>query len=165
MKRTIAVLAAGSLLLAAPAVAAPKPRQTQEGTIVLPTPNFQDPADCFAGYHRRFAFFSQEQVNGPIGYHFDIDKTTWGGKFVLEPTGGQGVIDLDIVFYESFDSTDPLGGPVSVEVSSRKPGGETGLVPINMNKAIVCLWAGDQHQGALADFKYEAFTPAKRKRT
>lgn len=167
MPRAVAVMMSLGLVLCAlaPVQAAPKPVQTVEGTVILPTPHPQDPAACFAGIDRRVSGIIGEQINGPFGYHFDIDKKTWGGKFILEPTGGPGTPDLCIVFFESFktDPTDPAGGPYSVSIDTREPGGEVGTVPENVNKAIVALWAGDSTQAAATSFRYEGFAPTKKK--
>lgn len=163
----VAALSAAMCVASVPSVqGAPGPTQTQEGMVVLPTPHPQAPTECFAGIDRRQAYVTQEMVNEVVGYHFDIDKATWGGKFKLEPTGGQGTIDLGIVFYASFDHdpTDVTGGPATYELDTREAGGEEGIVPAEMTKAIVCLWAGDQYQGAAATFLYEAFKPAKKKK-
>ncbi|MDQ3645586.1 MAG: hypothetical protein M3345_01470 [Actinomycetota bacterium] len=167
MTKKMVALVVSLAVVALPGTGLSNPRlgpQTVEGLVLLPTPHPQDPADCFAGIQRRFAFPTQEQINSAFGYHFDIDTTTWGGKFKLEPTGGIGAPDLDIVFYESFetDPTDPTGGPTSIEIGTRGPGGEKGTVPPTMNKAIVCLWAGESTQAAAATFKYTAVPPKKK---
>ncbi|HVF52385.1 MAG TPA: hypothetical protein VNC78_02135 [Actinomycetota bacterium] len=167
MRRIMAVGLSLGLLLAGPsATSAGEPKQSETGTVVLPTPHPQAPAECFAGYHRRANYFAQEQLNSVVGHHFNVDEATWGGKFVLEPTGGQGTIDLDIVFFVDFktDPADPTGGPLSATIANRAAGGEKGIVPEGMTKAVVCLWSGDQYQGAAATFSYDAFTPAKKKK-
>ena len=104
MRKTIALVTAGMLVLSlGPGSAAaqkkkkkkkPSVEQKVEGTVALPAP-FQNDSGCFAGLHRRIAILGQENVNGDVGYHFDVDKATWGTNFVLEPTGGLGSVDLD----------------------------------------------------------------------
>lgn len=172
MKKVITIalasLVAASLL--APASAAAPKKQTVEGTVAIPLP-YTDDSGCYAGIHRRMAIVTQEMVNGVGGFHFDVDKATWNGKFKLEPTGGQGDVDLDIYFYQDFGTVedvagDPLnaGSPVSVSFNTREPGGEAGQVPPEMNKVIVCMYAGQQGAGAGASFLYEATAPAKKKK-
>ncbi|MFN2388634.1 MAG: hypothetical protein ABR575_03370 [Actinomycetota bacterium] len=166
MRKPLAALLALALVAVPGAALSRSAGQTEEGTIVLPSPHPQAPEDCFAGFQRRFAQVTQEQVNSLFGHHFDIDKKTWGGRFTLEPTGGVGSPDLDIVFYANFDTdvTDPLSGPPVVEIGTREPGGEKGVVPAGMTKAIVCLWAGQTSQAAAASFEYDAQPPVKKKK-
>lgn len=163
----LASLMAASLL--APASAAPK-KQTVEGTVVVPLP-YTDDSGCYAGIHRRMAIVTQEQVNGVGGYHFDVDKATWNGKFKLEPTGGVGDVDLDIYFYQQFGTVDQVAGdplnagsPITVQFNTREPGGEVGVVPPDTTKVIVCMYGGQQGGGAGATFMYEAIAPVKKKK-
>lgn len=176
MKRTIALLTAGLLVLSlAPgsAIAGKKKKkkapveQKVEGTVAAPAP-FTDDSGCFAGLHRRVAIVSQENANGQVGYHFDVDKATWGTNFVVEPTGGLGDVDLDIYFYQEFGTveqvaTDPLaaGSPASVQFNTRAPGGESGEVPAQFNKVIVCMFGGEGGAGVNAPFTYTAGTNVK----
>lgn len=155
-----AALLAGSLIPSA--IAAPPPTQTEEGAIALPAP-FTDNSGCFAGLQRRVAILSMEQVNGVIGFNFDVDPKTWNKNFVLEPTGGAGDVDLDIYFYQEFGTVDDVAGdpvgagaPVAVSFNTREPGGESGKVPVDFNKVIVCMYGGDGGAGAGATFLYEA---------
>ena len=158
----LTALLAGSLLPSS-ATAAKAKQQKVSGSIALPAP-FTDNTGCYAGLHRRFAIVTQEQVNGVIGYHFDLDPATLGKPFVLEATGGQGTVDLDIVFYYEFGTIedvvgDPLnaGAPVSTSFNTREPGGESGIVPKGeYTKAIVCMYGGDMGAGAGATFEYTA---------
>ena len=164
--RKLVTLALGGLVAASlvpnATAAAPK-QQTVSGSIALPAP-FTDNTGCYAGLHRRFAIVTQEQVNGVIGYHFDIDPATLGKPFVLEATGGQGTVDLDINFYYEFGTIedvagDPLnaGAPVVTSFNTREPGGESGIVPKGeYTKVIVCMYGGDMGAGAAATFEYTA---------
>ena len=157
MKKVLGLLTAGLVALAlggAPTAAAPK-QQTVEGSIAMRAP-FTDLASCYAGLHRRTAVVTQENVNGVVGYHFDLDPVTYGKKFKLEVTGGQGDVDLDIIFYPEFgtleQATDTGYAPPTVTFGDRKPGGEKGVVPKEgFEKAIVCMF-----DGYGASFKYTA---------
>jgi hypothetical protein len=163
--KKLAVLALGGLVAASlvtHATAAP-PKQEVSGSIALPAP-YTDNTGCYAGLHRRLAILTQEQVNGIIGYHFDIDPATIGKPFVLEATGGQQYVDLDINFYYEFGTPedvagDPLnaGAPLSYGYNTREAGGESGIVPKgDFTKAIVCMYGGDLGAGAAATFEYTA---------
>lgn len=178
MKKTIALLTAGLLVFSvAPgsAVAGKKKKkkkkppveQKVEGNVIAPAP-FTDDSGCFAGLHRRVVLLGGEGVNGDVGYHFDVDEKTWGLNFVLEPTGGSGDVDLDIYFYREFGTredvvTDPLGAgsPGAVQMNTREPGGESGVVPPDHNKVIVCMYGGQGGAGLNADFTYTAGTKVK----
>ncbi|MDQ3957264.1 MAG: hypothetical protein M3273_02960 [Actinomycetota bacterium] len=156
----LAGLLAASLL---PNASAAPPKQEVSGSVALPAP-YTDNSGCYAGLHRRMAILTQERVNGVIGFHFDIDPSTLGKPFVMEPTGGQGDVDLDIYFYQKFGTVedvvgDPLnaGAPVTVQFNTREPGGESGIVPKgDFTKVIVCMYGGDMGAGAGATFDYEA---------
>jgi hypothetical protein len=166
MKRVVTLglsaLLAGSLIPANATAAKPK-QQKVSGSIALPAP-FTDDTGCFAGLQRRVAIMTQEQVNGVIGYHFDVDPATVGKPFVLEVTGGQGTVDLDITFYYEFGTVDDVtgdpqnaGSPVNYSFASREPGGESGVIPKgDYTKAIVCVYGGGQGAGAAATFDYTA---------
>jgi hypothetical protein len=172
MKKLITGLVALGLLAGAqlaPASAGKAKPQVVDGSIALPAP-FTDDSGCYAGLHRRLMIVSSEAApaNGLIGYSFDVDKATWGGKFALEPTGGQGDVDLDIYFYAEFGTTDDVvndpagaGAPVSMQFNTREPGGEAGVVPATFNKVIVCMYGGQMGGGAGATFTYTA-TPKKK---
>ena len=164
MKKALTLLIAGSLamgLLPGTATAG-KPKQTETGTIIAPAP-FTDDSGCFAGLHRRGAILTQENNNGLVGWHFDVDPKTWNKKFVLEPSGGFGDVDMDILFYQEFGTPqqvveDPggAGAPASISFATREPGGESGKVPPTFKKVIICIYAGAQGGGGGADFTYTA---------
>ena len=167
MKKLVALALGGLLagsLLGAPATAAKPKKQTVNGSIVLPAPFPQDMSGCYAGLHRRSAVATNEQANGVVGYHFNIDKKTWNKKFKLTVDEGQGPVDLDIVFYPEFgtleQATDTAYAPPTITFEKRKAGGEVGKVPAKMNKAIVCIYGGDPGTGptagAAASFTYTA---------
>jgi hypothetical protein len=171
MKKTLTVGLAGLLAasLLSPASAG-APAQEEDGVIAAPAP-FTDDSGCFAGLQRRVAIVSQEQAKGIVGYNFDIDKATWGGKFALEVTDGVGDVDMDILFYGEFGTVDDVvndpggaGAPFSVGFQTREPGGEAGVVPKEVTKAIVCIYAGQQGAGAAGAFHYEASAPVKKKK-
>lgn len=155
-------LLAGSLLPGSATAAKPKQQQVS-GSVALPAP-FTDDTGCFAGLQRRVAILTQEQVNGVVGYHFDVDPSTIGKPFVLEATGGQGDVDLDITFYYEFGTVEDVtgdpqnaGSPVNTSFASREPGGESGVIPKgDYTKAIVCVYGGQQGAGAAATFDYVA---------
>lgn len=132
--------------------------QTVEGTVPLPAP-YTDDSGCYAGLHRRGSIVTGGANNEVIGYEFDVDEKTWGKPFALEITGGQGSVDLDIYFYAKFGTqedviNDPLnaGSPYTVSFNTRDNVGESGEVPVDMTKVIVCMMAG----GADATFTYNA---------
>ena len=157
MKKFIAALTGGAALAAlvvAPTTAAPK-QQVVEGTVAMRAP-FTDLSSCYAGLHRRTAVVTQENVNGVVGFHFDVDQATAGKPFVLEVTGGQQNPDLDITFYTEFgtveQATDTAYAPANISFEDRAPGGEAGIVPKDgFKKAIVCMF-----DGYGASFKYTA---------
>lgn len=165
MRKFVALSAALILVvLVVPAASAGKgKKQVVEGAIALPAP-FTDSSGCYAGLHRRAAIVTQDNNNGIVGYHFDVDKKTWGKPFVLEATGGQGTVDLDIYFYlaefGTLDQviTDPLaaGAPPSVQMNTREEGGESGEVPKKALRVIVCMYGGPEHTGFGANFTYTA---------
>ena len=164
--KKLAALALGGLVAASlvpnATAAAPK-KQELSGSIALPAP-YTDNTGCYAGLQRRVAILTQEQVNGVIGYHFDVDPSTIGKPFVLEVTGGQQHVDLDINFYYEFGTVDDVtgdpqnaGSPVNYGFNTREAGGESGIVPKgDYTKAIVCMYGGDQGAGAGATFTYTA---------
>lgn len=164
--KKLGALALGGLVAASlvpnATAAAPK-KQEVSGSVAISAP-YTDNTGCYAGLHRRVAVLSQEMVNGGLGYHFDLDPATQGKPFVLEATGGQGHVDLDIYFYNKFGSIedvtgDPVnaGTPVTVSFNTREAGGESGIVPKgDFTKVIVCMYGGDGGAGAGATFDYVA---------
>jgi hypothetical protein len=163
MKKILAIAVSGLFVLsiAVPANAGGK-MQTVKGSIAFPAP-FTDDSGCYAGLQRRASIMSMDNAQGVIGYDFNLDKTTLGKPFKLTPSGGVGTVDMDITFYQQFGTpqdvlTDPTaaGSPVSVGYDTRKPGGESGIVPKGMTKAIVCIYSGQQYQGGGASFTYMA---------
>jgi hypothetical protein len=169
MKKFLTIaLAAVAFVSLLPAAQAGKPKQTVEGTILFPAPFAQGTFDgCWGGLTRRTTGMTGGAVNGVTGYYFDVDKATWNKKFKLEPTGGQGTVDLDIFLYSVYpgpeaNAEDPPNGvvnggtPVSVDYTTREAGGESGKIPPNTTKAIVCMYAGPEYQGFDAGFTYTA---------
>lgn len=169
MKRFLVLLLVGSLVMAlmpAGASAAKKkkkkkkPPQVVEASIALPA---RHPDGCYAGLSRHAWSLFGEASNGVLGHTFDIEKHTQKRNFVLEPTGGIGSVDLDIVFYfGEFASQedwlyDPLPpAPGSTTFETRDGGGEAGKVPEGAVKAIVCIYASEAGAAADVPFKYEA---------
>lgn len=175
MKKVVAI-ALGALMAAsmlAPASAGKAKPQVQEGTVLLPAVFAAGPAQgddgCWAGLTRRATQTVGMAVNGITGFRFPIEKSTWGGKFVLEPTGGEGTVDLDLFMYSVMPGPeaavdDPVNGgtPVSIDYATREEGGETGLIPPGTTDAIVCLYAGvSGYAGFNASFEYTG-TPKKK---
>ena len=172
MKRIIpAVLALVLALTLLPlgAHAAPGP-QKEEGSVLLPGPgpNGETTGGCWTGWGRRFWIFSQGATAGPFGYMFEIDESTWGGRFKLEVTaGGAGTEDLDMTFYANPGTIDPAdpamqnGIQESGAYLTRQPGGEAGTVPPTAKLALVCLAIGS---GYNAEFTYTATPPKKKKK-
>ena len=163
MKKILTLSVAGVLAasLLAPSAQAKAPKQTVEGMIALPAP-YTDDTGCFAGLHRRGAILSQENNNGLIGWHFDVDPATQNKKFVLEATG-QGTVDVDILFYQEFGTVNDVvedpggaGAPASITFATRAAGGEKGKVPKGFGKAIICMYGGAQGAGVGANFTYTA---------
>ena len=166
----LATMVAASLF--SPASAAKPKQQKQEGTILFPAVFAQGTFDgCWGGLTRRVTQTAAGQGSGVFGYRFPIDKATWGGKFVLEPTGGQGTVDLDLFLYSVMPgpeavADDPVNGgtPVSVDFQTREEGGETGIIPNGTTDAIVCMYGGPDHAGFDASFEYTGTAPAKKKK-
>lgn len=115
----------------------PKAQQVVEGSVDLPQ---GDPTGavgrCVSGNHRRLVLLNVP-AQGVVGFDFDVDKATWNGKFVLEVDGDQ---DLDIIFYTDFGDLQAAGETVAYEEDGS--GGESGTIPSNMTKAIVCMFSG-----------------------
>lgn len=172
MKRLIVLALIATLVSAIFGVGAQAalPPQTEEGSVLLPGPgpNGETTGGCWTGHARRAWIISQGMTAGPFGHIFEIDKTTWGGSFKLEVTGGQaGTEDLDMTFYANPGAIDPAdpamqGGIVETGAYlNREPGGEVGMVPQTSTLALVCLAIGS---GANAEFTYTATPPAKKKK-
>jgi hypothetical protein len=160
MKKLTVFLAAGLLaaaLVPGTAQAGKKAaRQEVAGHIAMQAPPADatdNPNGCYSGVHRRIAVASQMQINGIVGFHFEIDPATWGKNFRLTPvTPG---VDIDITFYDGFGSTEqaaePSYAPATLGFEERNTEGEVGKVPANMTLAIVCMKSGQN-----ADVLYEA---------
>ena len=157
MKKLALLVLAGAVLTALPgaAVAGKKAaHQHVTGNIAMqapPSDATDNPDGCYSGVHRRLAVLSQEQINGIVGFHFDVDPATWGKKFRLTPdTAG---VDLDITFYSEFgtmeQAAEPSFAPANLGFETRDDKGEAGKIPAEMTKAIVCMKTGQN-----ADFTY-----------
>ena len=159
MKKLALLVVAGAVLTALPgaAVAGKKAaHQHVTGNIAMQAPPADatdNPNGCYSGVHRRLAVASQMQINGIVGFHFEVDPATWGKKFRLTPVT-EGV-DIDITFYEAFGTTEQAAetsyAPANFGFEERNTDGEAGKVPANMTMAIVCMKAGQN-----ADLLYEA---------
>ena len=169
MKRLI-TLALASMLVAAlfsPASAAPK-KQTVEGVIA----GFvRHPDGCYSGVSRHLYSLMGDASNGIVGWTFDVDKATWNGNFTLEPTGGAGVVDLDVTYYlgdfatqEEWVNNPAPAAPATSAYEDRENPGEKGTVPEGAVKAIVCIYASENGAAAAVPFVYEATAPAKKKK-
>jgi hypothetical protein len=171
MKRVITLALAATLVAALSPLAAKAgaPPQEEQGTVLLPGPgpNGETTGGCWTGWARRFWIFSGGATAGPFGSMFEIDKTTWDGKFKLEVTGGgMGTEDLDLTFYIDpghVDPADPAQQGGIIESSSyltRKAGGEAGTVPRDSTVVLICLAVGS---GYNAEWSYTATPPKKKK--
>ncbi len=142
----IALLLVGGAVPATAGKGKKKAKQKQEGSIALPA-QYTD-GNCFFGLHRRLNLVAQRQAQGIVGFDFDVDPKTEGGKFKLVPAGDSA--DLDISFYQSIgDISDPAGAPGNVDYHTREAGGESGLIPPGYPVAIVCMVEGEN-----VDFTY-----------
>ena len=160
MKKLVSLVAVGliaSTALSGAAVAGKKKgvRQDVTGNIALQAPPADatdNPNGCYSGVHRRIAVVSQEQVNGVVGFHFDVDPGTWNKKFRLTPGSA---VDLDITFYDGFGTveqvTETSYAPYNLGFETRDNEGEAGIVPENTTKVIICMKTGQD-----ADFTYSA---------
>jgi hypothetical protein len=160
MKKLVSLVAVGliaSTALSGAAVAGKKKgvRQDVTGNIALQAPPADatdNPNGCYSGVHRRLAVASQEQVNGVVGFHFDVDPGTWNKKFRLTPGSA---VDLDITFYDGFGTPEQAAetsyAPYNLGFETRDNEGETGVVPENTTKVIICMKTGQD-----ADFTYSA---------
>ena len=158
MKKVISFVLMGlvvAALIPGTAVAGKKGvRQDVTGHIALQAPPSDattNPNGCYAGVHRRIAVATQEQVNGVVGFHFDVDPATWNKKFRLTPTTAG--IDIDILFYSEFgtidQATDTAYAPTNYAFEERNTDGEAGKIPADVTKALVCMKVGNN-----ADFTY-----------
>ena len=162
MKKLIALSIAAVIAfpaLAGSATAAKKPKQTVEGSVAVGAQHTD--GSCYPGVHRRVQAVTMA-ANGVVGYDFDVDKKTWNKKFVMELTGAQGTVDLDVTYYlgertklEDFQGGDPVP-PATVGFQTREGGGEAGVVPKGAVFAIVCAFESENSLGGLADFTYNA---------
>lgn len=160
MKKLVTLVAVGlvaTTVLSGAAVAGKKKavRQDVSGSILMqapPSDATDNPNGCYSGVHRRLAALSQEQVNGVVGFHFDVDPGTWNKKFRLTPGSA---VDLDITFYDGFGTTEQAAetsyAPYNLGFETRDNEGEFGIVPPNTTKVIVCMKTGQQ-----ANFEYSA---------
>jgi hypothetical protein len=162
MKKIVSLVVLGLVaasLASGPAAGAKKKKkytQKVSGNILMqapPSDATDNPNGCYSGVHRRINVLAQENVNGVVGYHFDVDKKTWGGKFKLVPqTEG---VDIDITFYAEFGTVEQAAetsyAPYTVGFEKRNTSGEKGVVPKDVTKAIVCMKTGQN-----ADFSYTA---------
>jgi hypothetical protein len=171
MKQVLALALAATLFAALSPVGAQAGTvgpQKHEGNVLLPAPGPNDPTGCWQGWARRAWIFSGGATASPLGDMFEIDKSTWGGKFKLEVAGGMaGTEDLDVTFYANPGTVDPVNDPAQqggiVETGSyltREAGGEVGTVPPTSTVVLVCLATGT---GANADYTYTATPPKKKK--
>jgi hypothetical protein len=154
----VALALVASTVLSGAAVAGKKKkgvRQDVSGNILMqapPSDATSNPNGCYSGVHRRSAVLTQEQVNGVVGFHFDIDPGTWNKKFRLTPGSA---VDLDITFYDGFGTMEQAAetsyAPYNVGFETRDNNGEAGIVPPNTTKVIVCMKTGQQ-----ASFEYSA---------
>ena len=171
MRRIITLVLTAALVAALSplgAEAAPVGPQKETGNVLLPGPgpNGETTGGCWTGHARRAWIFTNGATSGPFGHIFEIDKSTWGGKFKLEVTGGgAGTEDLDMTFYAEPGTIDPVNDPAQqggiVETGaylSREAGGEAGVVPPTSKIVLICLAIGS---GYNADFEYTA-TPKKK---
>lgn len=167
MKKLVSLLLIGTVVAAiAPGAAVagkkkkPPVRQEESGHIALQAPPADataDPNGCYAGVHRRIAVATQEQVNGVVGYHFEVDEKTWKMPFRLTPGSD---VDIDILFYSEFgtldQATDTGYAPYNVTFEERDNDGEFGKVPPDTTRALVCMKVGND-----ANFDYVAGTGVK----
>lgn len=172
MKRTIILALSVSLIAALVPLSAQAglPPQEESGTVLLPGPgpNGETTGGCWTGWPRRAWIFSGGASAGPLGSMFEIDESTWNGKFKLDVVAGaMGDEDLDITFYADpgqLDPADPAMQGGIIETGSyltREAGGEEGIVPETSTVALICLGIGT---GFNAEWEYEAKPPAKKKK-
>ena len=164
MKRFIGLTGAAVLALAllGPGATAGKgAHQHVEGDILMMAPFVSEAEQlqsCYAGVHRRLSLVGGEQVQGIVGWHFEVDPGTYNKKFKLDVTAGSA-IDLDLTFYlsglgsiEDHANNPPYGSTLPVvNFEERDDKGEKGIVPKDATHAIVCMFEGQN-----ASFSYMA---------
>ena len=123
-------------------------RQDVEGSILIPQPGAAV-GNCNYRPQRTLMIAAGEQVNGIVGYTFDVDPATAGKKFKLE-VAGSGV-GMDIVFYMDLGDADPTVAPGNTGYETAGPGGEAGTVPPGYPLAFVCM-----SEGSNGTFTYTA---------
>lgn len=142
----------------------PRPRrvadpQTAQGSVVRDSGHDIEgnPNDyCDYRYHRDLRRVAPEelrgQVNGIYGFDFRVAPRTWGSRFRLDPTGGEGRVDLDLYFYVKIaDRSAPQETGTMYWYDERTRRGERGIVPKYVNHAVVCMFRGSD-----ATFTYRA---------
>src|SRR5918998_1060498 len=70
-----------------------------------------------------------------------VDESTWGKPYRLRPVGSAGEVDLDIGFFPRFRPLIVYNEDYHPH-ATRRQGGESGIVPAGMTRAIVCLHTG-----------------------
>lgn len=150
MRKLIAVAMASLMvagMVSGSAVAGKKKKkpvvQHVEGTILLPQP--AGPlANCnFRPQRSAMGASGEAFPNGVLGFTFEVDPKTAGQPFKLEVDGGQGDVDLDIVFYSGYgDPADPTTAPANTGYENAGPGGEEGTIPPGYPLAFVCMAIG-----------------------
>ena len=164
MKKLALLVLAGAVLTALPGAAGAAKKaahQHVQGNIAMqapPSDATDNPDGCYSGVHRRFNVIGQMQLNGIVGYHFEIDPKTWNHKFRLaNETAGA---DLDITFYSDFgtleQAAEPSYAPITFGFEERNEEGEFGKVPADVTLAIVCMKTGQN-----ASFTYSAGSAVK----
>ena len=142
---TVALLLTSAFVGAASAGKKKKKAVTQhvEGSIVLPQPGGAL-ANCnYRPQRSAMSLGGGTFPNGVLGYTFDVDPKTAGQPFELEVTGGEGDVDLDIVFYTDLgDPADPTTAPANTGFETVGPGGEKGTIPAGFPIAFVCMAIG-----------------------
>ena len=148
----VAVAALLAALSSAPAASAQDATaQTVEGSIALPLRFALDATySSWAGGQRQV--YSIIGSNGHVGYTFALNEGVDGGQFKLDlVSGGTGLEDLDVTFYESFSPVVSTGAN-----AERKIGGEAGTIPVGSRFAIVTLF-----NGANASFRFTGHQPSE----
>lgn len=130
--------------LASAAKKKPKPvTQHVEGTIALPQPGGALGNCNYRPQRSAMGASSEAFPNGVVGFTFHVEPKTAGQPFTLEVEGGQGDVDLDIVFYTDYgDPTDPTTAPANTGYETVGAGGEEGIVPAGYPLAFVCMAIG-----------------------
>ncbi|MGI8775593.1 MAG: hypothetical protein ACR2KQ_11425 [Actinomycetota bacterium] len=153
MKKLLILTLIAGLALAPAAQAGKKKKkkaahQHVEGAIALPQPYAAD-GTCIYRTQRALVSTVGYDVNGFVGYTFEVDKKTAGKPFKLDVSDGAGV---DISFYSELgDPSDPTTAPANMPYETAGPGGEKGKVPPGFPIAFVCMTEGSD-----ATFSYMA---------